>query len=86
MNFVPNDIDSAEENAKPRFLESLTRAAAVMAKEKQSNYWMTEDAQAEWLRRIEACNVKPTSRLDMFDYTDGTKAMLSSTGPANEGQ
>ena len=67
MNSVQNEIDSAEESAKPRILESLTRATTVMAKEKQSNYWMTEDGQSELLRRIEARNVKPTSHLDMFD-------------------
>ena len=86
MNSVQVEIDSAKESAKPRILESLTRAATVMAKENQNNNWLTEDGQSELLRRIEARNVKPTSHLDMFDYTDGTKAMLSSTGPASEGQ
>ena len=85
MNSVQIRIDSAEESAKPKILESLARAAAVMAKEKQSNYWMTEDGQTELLRKIEARNVKPKSHIDMFDYTAGTKAMLSSTGPSSDG-
>ena len=45
---------------------------------------MSDDGQTELLRRIDVRNEKPASYLSMFDYTDGTKAMLCSTGPSGE--
>ena len=57
----------------------------MMAKQNQSDDWMSDDGQTELLRRIEVRNEKPASYLNMFDYTDGTKAMLCSTGPSGEG-
>ena len=47
---------------------------------------MSDDGQIELLRRIEVRSEKPASYLNMFDYTDGTKAMLCSTGPSGEGE
>ena len=57
----------------------------MMAKQNQSDDWMSDDGQTELLRRIEVRNEKPASYLNMFVYTDGTKAMLCSTGPSGEG-
>ena len=56
----------------------------MMAKQNQSDYWMSDDGQTELLRRIEVRNEKPASYFNMFDYTDGTNAMLCPTGPLGE--
>ena len=72
MSSTQTVINSAEQCTYSEMLDSLTQAAAMMAKQNQSDYWMSDDGQAELLRRVEVREEKPASYLSMLDYTDGT--------------
>ena len=81
MNSMQTVINSADQCTSSEILGSLMKAASMMAIQIQDDYWMSDDGQTELLRRIEVRNETLASHLSMFDYIDGTKAMLCSTGP-----
>ena len=86
MNSMQAVINNADECTNSEILESLMQAASMLAVQNQDEYWMSDDGQTELLRRIDVRNEKPASYLSMFDYSDGTKAMLCSTGPSGEAE
>ena len=84
VNSMQTVIDNADKYTNAEILENLVQATSMLATQIEDDYWTSDDGQNELLRRIEARNTKPASYLSMFDYTDGTKAMLCSTGPSGE--
>ena len=76
---------TSTEKSNVEILASLRKAANMMSMQDKTNYWMSDEAQSELLRRIDTRAKKPVSSLSLFDYSSDAKAMLSSAAFTNDG-
>ena len=79
-------IDNADQCTNAEIFENLMQATSMMTTQSREDYWTSEDGQNDLLKRISDRDEKPPSYLSVFDYSDGTKAMLCSTGPSGEAE
>jgi hypothetical protein len=79
-NTIPRTRNEANPLPKPSNQE---KDKFIQMKE---DYWTSEDGQNDLLKRISDRDEHPPSYLSVFDYSDGTKAMLCSTGPSGEAE
>ena len=79
-------IDNADKCTNSEILESLMQATSMLTARGSGDYWTSDDGQNDLLKRISDRNEMPPSFLSVFDYSDGTKAMLCSTGPSGEAE
>ena len=82
MESMQSTISNADQHSNAEILESLKKAAKAMSRNWQTDYWVTDEGQSKLLRIIDLRAQKPCTGLNMFDYTNETKAMLSSAGTA----
>ena len=86
MSSMQSVIDNADKCTNSEILESLMQATSMLTAQGSGDYWTSDDGQNDLLKRISDRNEMPPSFLSMFDYSDGTKAMLCSTGPSGESE
>ena len=75
MSSIQSTISNSDQHSNADILESLKNAARAMSKNWQTDYWVTDEGQSELLRIIDLRSQKPCPGLNMFDYTNDTKAM-----------
>ena len=80
---LQNAVNKADSSNSGVILDALRRAGDVMTSNQNCDYWVTEEGQAALVKKIGERAKGPTS-LSVFDYSDETKAMLSSAGAANQ--
>ena len=90
MKSIPEIMKQANHSTNAQILDAIQKASEIVAKKKKSDYWMSNDGQAELHRMIDDRAQKPSecanSSIFMFDYSQETKAMLSSAGAAGESE
>ena len=84
-------LTKVDSSTNLEILDSLKVAADKMELETKNKFWTTEAGQAELLRRFDASSEPPAPNLKagqlfVFDYSEESKAMLSSAGDANAGE
>ena len=85
MVSIKEILETADEKTNPEILKSIWKAADIMAKKQQNDFWLSDEGQAELLRMIDTRATKPYSKgLSGLDYTAASKAMLSSAGAADQ--
>ncbi len=76
---IPKILSGAFESTNEMIIKSVRRAGEILESRRCADYWNSEEGQQELLKKIEERNQGPPSEhLSMFDYTDATKALLSS--------
>ena len=91
LNHLKGTLSSTSRSTSAEILDALRRASQAINNETKRDYWMTDAGQAELLRKYESTAKPPSSTgtgngLCMFDYTQESKAMLSSAGASVEGE
>ena len=91
---IPGIMNDAKNATNSQILANLQWAAEIMSRQTGLDYWVSDDGQAELLRRIQAEGKPPSSHprswgsstgtsaatLSPLDYTDASKAKLDGNG------
>ena len=84
MDNIPKMLSKPDNSSNGAILDALRRAGDILKTSQKSDYWDSEAGQTELLRMIDDRNQRPPpSGLNVMDYTEQSKAMLSSTGVHN---
>jgi hypothetical protein len=86
LNSMQTVIDNADKYTNAEIIENLMQATSMLTTQRSEDYWTSEDGQNDLLKRISDRDERPPSYLSVFDYSDGTKAMLCSTGPSGKAE
>ena len=85
LSNLENVLKKADGSSNAAILASIQQAVDAIAKWEKNNYWLTDAGQAELLRKIDDRSRAPCAGgLCVFDYTQESKAMLSSVGPGGQ--
>ena len=93
---IPKIMKDISKMTNIQILKELEETAKILDMQQKTKYWMSDDGQAELLRRIDHNSASPPgskdqrwakstgvrSSLNVFDYTEESKALLCSTGAA----
>ena len=90
MKMIPDIIKRAKSSTNNEVIDALKQAAEIITAKMESEYWVSDEGQSELLKMLEERAKPPTSKertaapLLELDYTAESKAMLCSTGPAEQ--
>jgi hypothetical protein len=96
QKLIPDILNQLDKHSNADVLKCLRAAAILIQKKTNSDYWISDDGQAELLRRIQSSSAPPSSgtascswgsstsvgaaTLSPLDYTQATKDMLANKG------
>ena len=88
MNEVPDLLKNIDDSSSKLILQALRRAGDIIEKHQQNaDYWTSDAGQAELLRKIDERSRRPSpNSLNIFDYSQESKAFLSSATAASDGE
>ena len=85
MKAIPNILENADKMSNQTILDALKQADRLLKSIKRSEYWTSDEGQAELMKRINDQSERPqSSPLCPLDWTESTKAMLSSAGTVED--
>ena len=83
-DMFPEIMQDANLATNEVILSSLRRAGPILRSSQKSDYWTSEEGQATMLRKIKSRECPPAADVNVFDYTEESKALLYSAGSAGQ--